>query len=37
MDLLHKENYFIKPKAENGDTNLTIVTNKRNYNFDVRY
>lgn len=34
----HKENhYFIKPKAENGDTNLTIVTNKRNYNFDVRY
>lgn len=34
----HKENhYFIKPKAENGDTNLTIVTNKRSYNFDVRY
>ena len=29
--------YFIKPKAENGDTNLTIVTNKRTYNFDVRY
>lgn len=34
----HKENhYFIKPKAENGDTNLTIVTNKRSYNFDIRY
>lgn len=34
----HKENhYFIKPKVEMGDTNLTIVTDKRTYNFDVRY
>ena len=34
----HKDNhYFVKPKAENGDTNLTIVTDKRTYNFDVRY
>ncbi|EBZ6776945.1 P-type conjugative transfer protein VirB9 [Salmonella enterica] len=32
-----KNHYFIKPKAENGDTNLTIVTDKRVYNFDIRY
>lgn len=37
-NLAHKGNhYFVKPKAENGDTNLTIVTDKRTYNFDVRY
>ncbi|NPE55588.1 TrbG/VirB9 family P-type conjugative transfer protein [Dickeya dadantii] len=29
--------FFIKPKAEMGDTNLTIITDKRTYNFDVRY
>ncbi|KAB1469233.1 hypothetical protein FZI27_20130 [Cronobacter sakazakii] len=34
----HAQNhYFVKPKAENGDTNLTIVTDKRTYNFDIRY
>lgn len=32
-----KNHYFVKPKAENGDTNLTIVTDKRVYNFDIRY
>lgn len=32
-----KNYYFIKPQAENGDTNLTIITDKREYNFDIRY
>ncbi|MEB8288024.1 TrbG/VirB9 family P-type conjugative transfer protein [Aeromonas veronii] len=29
--------YTIKPKAENGDTNLFLATNKRTYLFDIRY
>lgn len=34
----HKLNhYFIKPKDAMSDTNLTIVTDKREYNFDVRF
>lgn len=34
----HKLNhYFIKPKEALSDTNLTIVTDKRNYNFDIRF
>ncbi|MGE6114123.1 TrbG/VirB9 family P-type conjugative transfer protein [Aeromonas salmonicida] len=34
----NKGNYYtIKPKAENGDTNLFLATNKRTYLFDIRY
>lgn len=34
----HAANHiFIKPKAENGDTNLIIVTNKRSYNFELHF
>ncbi len=29
--------YTIKPKAENGDTNLFLATDKRTYLFDIRY
>jgi len=28
---------FIKPKAEDGDTNLVLVTDRRSYNFRLRY
>ena len=30
-------NVFIKPKVEHGSTNLVLVTNKRTYNFFVKY
>lgn len=30
-------NIFIKPKVENGSTNLVVITNKRTYNFYVQY
>lgn len=34
----HKNNhFFIKPKEPDGDTNLTIVTDKRSYNFFIHY
>ncbi len=34
----HKANhYFVKPKETDSDTNLVIVTDKRTYNFDIRY
>lgn len=32
-----ENNYFIRPKAEMSDTNLTIVTDKRTYHFLLRY
>jgi type IV secretion system protein VirB9 len=32
-----QNHYFIKPKALEADTNLTIVTNKRTYYFRLRY
>jgi type IV secretion system protein VirB9 len=28
-------NFFIKPKEENGQTNMTIMTNRRKYTFDL--
>lgn len=34
----HKLNhYFVKPKTEMSDTNLTIVTDKRSYNIVLHY
>jgi type IV secretion system protein VirB9 len=37
-EFAHKDNhYFIKPKAENSDTNLVIVTDKRSYNFVLHF
>jgi type IV secretion system protein VirB9 len=37
-EFAHKEHhYFIKPKALNSDTNLSIVTNRRNYNFVLHF
>ncbi len=37
-EFAHKLNhYFVKPKDAMSDTNLTIVTDKRTYNFDIRY
>lgn len=32
-----KNHVFIKPREANSDTNLTIVTNKRSYNFYIHY
>ena len=31
------ENYFIRPKANDSDTNLTIITNRRRYKFWLSY
>jgi len=31
------ENYFVRPKANDADTNLTIITNRRIYYFTLRY
>jgi type IV secretion system protein VirB9 len=37
-EFAHKDNhYFVKPKAENSDTNLVIVTDKRSYNFVLHF
>ncbi|BBO60329.1 P-type conjugative transfer protein VirB9 [Mycoavidus sp. B2-EB] len=32
-----KNHIFIKPKAENADTNLILITNRRSYNFRLSY
>jgi type IV secretion system protein VirB9 len=34
---MEKNHVFLKPKAEKADTNLVIVTDKRTYNFRLRY
>jgi type IV secretion system protein VirB9 len=37
-EFAHKENhYFVKPKAENSDTNLVVVTDRRSYNFVLHF
>ncbi|MCW5589666.1 MAG: P-type conjugative transfer protein VirB9 [Legionellales bacterium] len=37
-EFTHIEHYiFLKPKAQNGDTNLIVVTNKRSYHFELHY
>jgi type IV secretion system protein VirB9 len=34
---MERNHVFLKPKAEKADTNLVIVTDKRTYNFRLRY
>jgi len=33
----HKNHLFVKPSAENGNTNLTVITNLHTYEFSLRY
>lgn len=33
----HKNHLFVKPAAENGNTNLTVITNLHVYEFSLRY
>lgn len=32
-----QNHFFLKPKAEHGNTNLVVLTNKRTYHFDLRW